>query len=103
MTIHRRRSDLNTTPAENRAVDTHPAPRFPTQLQIQELQKELNDLNERIAELENVGHKGHAMEVLKVNAVDYARQIDELRCLLVEPAANGEPKGAFRKPQLSRS
>ena len=24
------------------------------------------------------------MEVLKVNAIDFARQIDELRCLLVE-------------------
>ncbi len=28
----------------------------------------------------------HAMEVLKANAIDFARQIDELRCLLVEPA-----------------
>ena len=41
--------------------------------------------NERIADLENEGHRGHAMEVLKANAIDLARQIDELRCLLVEP------------------
>jgi hypothetical protein len=25
------------------------------------------------------------MEVLKAKAIDFARQIDELRCLLVEP------------------
>jgi hypothetical protein len=38
------------------------------------LQKELNDFNERIIELENEGHRGHAMEVLKAKAVDFARQ-----------------------------
>jgi hypothetical protein len=43
----------------------------------------LNDFNERIIELENEGHRGHAMEVLKANAIDFARRIDELRCLLV--------------------
>jgi hypothetical protein len=45
----------------------------------------LNDFNERIIELENEGHCGHAMEVLKAKAMDFARQIDELRCLLIEP------------------
>ena len=44
--------------------------------------------NERIAELKNEGHRGHAMDVLKANAIDLARQIDELRCLLVDA-----PKG----------
>ena len=39
--------------------------------------------NERIEELENEGHRSHAMEVLKANAVDLARRIDELRCVLV--------------------
>ena len=29
-----------------------------------------------------------AMEVLKANALDFARQIDELRCVLVETAPN---------------
>jgi hypothetical protein len=48
-----------------------------------ELEKELNAFNERIAELENEGHRGHAMEVLKANAMDFARRIDELRCILV--------------------
>ena len=57
---------------------------FPIQHEIQKLQKELNDFNERIAELEKVSHQGEAMEVLKANAVDFARKIDELRCLLVE-------------------
>jgi hypothetical protein len=31
------------------------------------LQNELNAFNERIAELEDEGHRGHAMEVLKAN------------------------------------
>ena len=65
-------------------VDKFPAGRFPVQHEIQQLQKELNDFNERIIELENEGHRGHALEVLKANAVDFARRIDELRCLLVQ-------------------
>ena len=86
MTIHRR-SDLKAMPAEKQqAANEDPALLFPIQHEIQRLQKELKDLNERIAELEEVGHQGHAMEVLKANAVDFARRIDELRCLLVEPA-----------------
>jgi len=36
---------------------------FPIQHEIQELQNELNAFNERIAELEDEGHRGHAMEV----------------------------------------
>jgi hypothetical protein len=47
--------------------------------------------NERIAELENEGHRGHAMEVLKVNAIDFARRIDELRSFLVEPLPKMHP------------
>jgi len=66
---------------------------FPIQHEIQELQNELNAFNERIAELEDEGHRGHAMEVLKANALDFARQIDELRCLLVESAAKHAPGG----------
>ena len=65
-------------------VDKFRAARFPVQHEIQQLQKELNDFNERIIELENEGHRGHALEVLKANAVDFARRIDELRCLLVQ-------------------
>ena len=88
------RSDPPAARAEKRqAVDEYPARRFPIQHEIQKLQKELKAFNERIAELENVGHRGHAMEVLKANAIDFARQIDELRCLLVESARKDAPRG----------
>jgi hypothetical protein len=60
-----------------------PARSFPIQRSIQELSDGLDALNERITELENEGHRGHAMEVLKANAMDFARQIDELRSVLV--------------------
>src|ERR1700692_2579454 len=95
MTTRRQwRGNLSAMRAEKRqAVDEYPARRFPIQHEIQKLQKELKAFNERIAELENVGHRGHAMEVLKANAIDFARQIDELRCLLVESAPKDAPKG----------
>ena len=66
-------------------VDKYSAERFPVPHEIEKLQKQLNEFNERIIELENEGHRGHAMEVLKANALDLARQIDELRCLLIDP------------------
>ena len=66
-------------------VERIPAARFPVQHEIQHLQNELNAFNDRIIELENEGHRGRAMEVLKAKAIDFARQIDELRCLLVGP------------------
>ena len=72
-------------------VDRIPASRFPVQHEIQHLQNELNAFNDRIIELENEGHRGHAMEVLKAKAIDFARQIDELRCLLVGPLT--KPRG----------
>jgi hypothetical protein len=56
---------------------------FPIENKIQNLENDL-DAFERIIELENEGHRGHAMEVLKANAIDLARRIDELRSLLVE-------------------
>jgi hypothetical protein len=55
------------------------------------LEDELNAFNDRIAELEDEGHLGHAMEVLKANALDFARQIDELRSLLVAAPKKGAP------------
>jgi hypothetical protein len=89
VTTHRRRAWYGDTPkagAEKRdAIDTLHGSRFPVQHGIEELQKELSAFNERIFELEDEGHQGYAMEVLKANAVDLARQIDELRCLLVVP------------------
>lgn len=80
--------------AEKRqAVDKYPARRFPIQHEIQKLQKDLHAFNERIAELENEDHRGDAMEVLKANAIEFARQIDELRCLLLASAPKDAPKG----------
>jgi uncharacterized coiled-coil DUF342 family protein len=95
MTAQRPRpGNLSAMRAEKRqSVDKYPARRFPIQHEIQNLENELNAFNERIVELENEGHRGHAMEVLKANAVDFARQIDELRCLSVESAPKDAPKG----------
>jgi len=56
------------------------------------LEDELDAFNERIAELESEGHCGHAMKVLKAHAIDLARQIDELRCVLIESAPKGKRK-----------
>ena len=91
MTIQRK--SLPATRSEKlEAVDKYPARRFPIQHEIQKLHEELKAFNERIADLENKGHRGHAMEVLKANAIDFARQIDELRCLLVESARRVAPQ-----------
>jgi hypothetical protein len=78
------------------AVKQLSARRFPIQHEIQKLEGELYAFNERIAELEDAGHRGHAMEVLKAHAIDFARQIDELRCLLVVPTKKGG------RPHLSK-
>ena len=89
MTKQRRglHDDLRTTYAKKQpTADKYPARPFPIQHEIRQLEDELNSFNERIAELEDEGHRGHAMEVLKANALDFARRIDELRCLLVESA-----------------
>jgi hypothetical protein len=74
-------------------VKKYSAREFPVQSEIQNLEAELSAFNERLAELEDQGHRGHAIEVLKVNAMDFARRIDELRCMLVEPTAKDVPKG----------
>jgi hypothetical protein len=67
-----------------------PGRSFPIEREIQRLEADLYTFNERIAELETEGHRGHAMEVLKANAIDMAQKIDELRGLLAEP---GKGKG----------
>jgi len=56
--------------ATNPLINT-PHRLFPVQHEIQKLEDELNAFNDRIAELENEGHRGHAMEVLKANAIDF--------------------------------
>lgn len=71
--------------SEPPAVAKPPTQKFPVQQTIYRLEKGLAALNERIAELEGESHNGRAMKVLKENALDLARQIDELRSVLVEP------------------
>ena len=44
------------------AVKKRPSRQFPGQRKIQNLEDELNAFNERIAELESEGHRGHAMD-----------------------------------------
>ena len=83
MSTQRRRGLQGPGPEMRPTVDKFPARRFPIQHEIQKLEDELHAFNERIAELEDEGHRGHAMEVLKANALDFARRIDELRSLLV--------------------
>jgi hypothetical protein len=80
-------------------VDKLPTRRFPIQRQILKLQAALDAFNERIAELEHEGHQGHAMGVLKATAMDFARQIDELRSLLIAPPK----KRNLRKLHLSKT
>jgi hypothetical protein len=103
MTTQRRRGlhdDLRTTRIKKQpTADKYPARRFPIQHEIRQLEDELNSFNERIAELEDEGHRGHAMEVLKANAIDFARRIDELRCILVESSPRDVPGG--RSPKRS--
>jgi hypothetical protein len=98
MTTQRQRTGnlLATRSKQGPSVDKYPARLFPVQHEIQKLENELNAFNERIAELENEGHRGHAMEVLKVNAIDFARRIDELRCLLVESVPKDAPNPKLR-------
>ena len=89
MSTQRRRGLQGAGPEKRPTVDKFSARQFPIQHEIQKLEEELNAFNDRIAELEDEGHRGHAMEVLKVNAIDFARRIDELRSLLVEPTKRG--------------
>jgi hypothetical protein len=86
MTTQRPRTNLFTPGSKQQASAKFPARLFPIQSEIQHLENDLDAFNERIVELENEGHRGHAMDVLKANAIDLARQIDELRSLLVQPA-----------------
>jgi hypothetical protein len=86
-------------PPASQADNKSPGPRFPVHHEIHKLQAKLTAFNERIEELEGEGHHGHAMEVLKANAIDFARRIDELRCLLVESAPKRTSPAAILKDQ----
>ena len=85
MTAQRQRTGnrLATRTERPPTINKLPARKFPVQRSIQQLSDDLDALNERITELEQEGHRGHAMEVLKANAMDFARRIDELRSILV--------------------
>jgi septal ring factor EnvC (AmiA/AmiB activator) len=90
--------DVPAMRAEKRpTVDECRARLFPIEHDIQKLQKDLDAFNERIAELENEGHRGYATEMLMANAIDFARQIDELRCLLVAFAPKDAPRKSMRR------
>ena len=91
MSTQRRKGLRSAGPEQRPAIEKISSRRFPVQHGIQKLEGELNDFNERIAELEDQGHRGHAMKVLKANAMDLARRIDELRSLLVEPKKKDRP------------
>jgi hypothetical protein len=94
MTAHRPKLGARLTArSKEQPAGKLPARRFPVQREIQNLENELNAFNDRMAELEAEGHRGHAMDVLKANALDFARQIDELRILLIESVPNESPKG----------
>jgi hypothetical protein len=85
MTTQRKRpSRLTAVSKHEQPASKFPAQLFPIQNEIQNLENDLDAFNERIVELENEGHCGHAVDVLKANAIDLARRIDELRSLLVE-------------------
>jgi len=92
MTTQRRTGNRLAGSTNRPAVNKRPARQFPIQREIQRLEDELNAFNERIAELEGEGHQSRAMEVLKANAIDFARRIDELRCVLIESAHKGKGK-----------
>jgi hypothetical protein len=84
MATHRTTGNRLGAPTETPAkTNKLPGRDFPVQRSIQELSDGLDAINERITELEHEGHRGHAMDVLKANALDFARQIDELRSILV--------------------
>ena len=81
---------LNTS-TESSTAGKLPTRKFPIQRAIQKLEKELHAFNERITELEDERHNSRAMDVLKENALDFARRIDELRSVLVEQAKKTKP------------
>lgn len=86
MTRHRKGLHDQLRSKTHLTVSKYPARKFPVQHEIQKLEAELAAFNERIEELENAGHRSRAMDVLKENAMDFARRIDELRGVLIEAA-----------------
>ena len=83
MATERRTGNRLATRTEQPPTVKLPGLSYPIQRSIQQLSDGLDALNERITELENEGHRGHVMDVLKANALDFARRIDELRSVLI--------------------
>lgn len=89
MTTQQPRANRFTSGSKQQAsAAKFPARLFPIQSEIQHLESDLQAFNERIIELENEGHRGLAMQVLKANAIDVSRKIDELRSLLAQAGKN---------------
>jgi hypothetical protein len=84
MTTQRPRANRFTSGSNQASAAKFPAWLFPIQSEIQHLESDLQAFNERIVELEDEGHRGLAMQVLKANAIDVSRKIDELRSLLAQ-------------------
>ena len=59
--------------------------RFPVQQELKGLFDKLSAFNDRIAELAKDEHQSLAVNVMKAQALNLARHIDELRCFLVVP------------------
>lgn len=80
MSTQRRRGlhcDLRTTCPEKRpAIDKYPGRRFPIQNEIRKLEDELNAFNDRIEELEDEGHRGYAIEVLKAKRETHHQSLE---------------------------
>ncbi len=69
-----------TTLAEIRkSNDEFYAWRFPTQYAIENLERELRQTRERIAEMQSAGQTGNALDTLKFSAVQLSGEIEQLR------------------------
>jgi hypothetical protein len=75
--------------------------RYSVQQELDGLLSELAVVNERIAELVRQGLRSHALNVLTVQALSLAGQIDELRCLLVVPNLAGDPSHRTETPSTA--
>ena len=73
-----------TTLAEIRkSNDEFYAWRFPTQYAIENLESELRQTRERIAEMQSAGESGTALDTLKFSAVQLSGEIAQLRGAVV--------------------
>jgi len=76
--LRKRLRGLETSVAQNEAVDKYYPLRFSAQPDVELLRAELVGFWERIAEMERRGYTGPAMRALKSQAVKLSAQIEEL-------------------------